>query len=124
MLRNSPHKPVDRDRDRRRIADEYFDLIVWDEPDGAIHGFQLCYDKPGRERALTSTRERGFLRTAIDSGESRPTANRAPILVPEGVFPAQDVRREFLVRGALLPAEIRELVLTRIAEYTGPQLPG
>jgi hypothetical protein len=103
MLTNSPREPVEHDRDRRWIADEYFDLIVWYEPDGAIHGFQLCYDKPGRERALTWTRERGFVHTAIDSGESRPTANRTPILVPDGVFPTEDVRREFLVRERRCP---------------------
>ena len=90
VLKNSPRTPVEHDHDRRWIADEYFDLIVWYEAAGAIHGFQLCYDKPGRERALTWTRERGFSHTAIDSGESRPTANRTPILVPDGVFPAQD----------------------------------
>jgi hypothetical protein len=117
MLENAPRRPVDHDHDRRWIADEYFNLIVWYEPDGAIHGFQLCYDKPGRERALTWTREHGFQHTAIDSGESRPTANRTPILVPDGVFPAQDVRREFLTRSAPLPAEIRELVLSRMTEF-------
>ena len=121
MLKNSPRKPVEHDRDRRWIADDDFDLIVWYEPDGAIHGFQLCDDKPGRERALTWTPERGFLHTAIDSGESHPTANRSPSLVPDGSFPAQDVRREFLTRGAPLPDEIRELVLRRIAEYAARQ---
>jgi hypothetical protein len=42
------------------MADDYFDLIVWYEPDGGVHGFQLCYDKPGRERALTWTLVDGF----------------------------------------------------------------
>ena len=55
MLANTPRKPVAGDRDRRWIADEYFDLIVWYEDDQTIHGFQLCYDKPGRERALRNS---------------------------------------------------------------------
>jgi hypothetical protein len=120
VLANTPRTPVAGDRDRRWIADEYFDLIVWYEDDQTIHGFQLCYDKPGRERALTWTRAGGFQHTAIDSGESRPTANRTPILIPDGAFPARDVRREFLARGTSLPPELRELVLARIAEYEGP----
>jgi len=120
MLANTPRKPVAGDRDRRWIADEYFDLIVWYDDEQTIHGFQLCYDKPGRERALTWTRAGGFQHTAIDSGESRPTANRTPILIPDGAFPARDVRREFLARGTSLPPELRELVLARIAEYEGP----
>ena len=119
MLANTPRKPVAGDRDRRWIADEYFDLIVWYDADQTIHGLRLCYDQPGRERALTWTRAGGFQQTAIDSGESRPTANRTPILIPDGAFPAPDVRREFLTRGTLLPPEIRELVLARIAEYEG-----
>ncbi len=120
MLANTPRKPVAGDRDRRWIADEYFDLIVWYDDEQTIHGFQLCYDKPGRERALTWTRAGGFQHTAIDSGETRPTANRTPILIPDGAFPAPDVRREFLARGTSLPPELRELVLARIAEYEGP----
>ena len=132
VLANTPRTPVAGDRDRRWIADEYFDLIVWYEVDQTIHGFQLCYDKPGRKRALTWTRPGGFRHSgggsprspdvdAIDSGESRPTANRSPILIPDGTFPAPDVRREFLTRSTQLPPEIRELVLARIAEYEGLQ---
>jgi hypothetical protein len=34
-----------------------------------------------------------------------------------------DVRREFLARGASLPTDIRQLVLTRVAEYQAGQAP-
>ena len=71
--------------------------------------------------ALTWTRTRGYLHTGIDSDESKPTANRTPILVADGAFPAEQVRREFIVRGNLLPAEIRELVLERIKDYESHQ---
>ena len=117
MLTNAPIRPVAGYLDRRWMSDEHFDLIVWYEPDQQIHGFQLCYDKQNHERALTWTRDRGFLHTAIDDGESEPTANRTPILVGNSVFPAQQVRGEFIVRSELLPAEIRELVLARIDDY-------
>jgi hypothetical protein len=117
MLTNKPIRPVARDLDRRWISDEYFDLIVWYESQDQIHGFQLCYDKPHHERALTWTRARGYTHTAIDSGESKPTANRTPILVADGVFPAELVRREFIERGSLLPSDIRELVLARLKDY-------
>lgn len=99
------------------MSDEYFDLIVWYDSEEQIHGFQLSYDKPGRERALTWTRKSGFLHTAIDSGESNPTANRTPILVADGACPIEQVRSEFMTRSALLPTEIRELVLARINDY-------
>ena len=117
MLTNAPLTPVAGDLDRRWISDEYFDLIVWYEPDQQIHGFQLCYDKQAHECALTWTRERGFLHTAIDDGESKPTANRTPILTIQGVFPAQQVRGEFVARSESLPVEICQLVLARIDDY-------
>ncbi|MES2923835.1 MAG: hypothetical protein V4819_19935 [Verrucomicrobiota bacterium] len=103
--------------DRRWFSDEYFDLIVWYESEDQIHGFQLCYDKTGRERALTWSRGRGFQHTAVDSGESMPTANRTPVLVADGAFPFEQVRREFTTRSSLLAAEIRELVLVHVRDY-------
>ncbi len=121
MLTNQPIRPVAHDLDRRWFSDDYFDLIVWYESEGQIHGFQLCYDKTGRERALTWSQERGFLHTAVDSGESKPTANRTPVLVTDGAFPFEQVRREFTTRSSLLPAEIRELVLVRVRDYENSQ---
>jgi len=103
------------------MSDEYFDLFVWYETEGCVHGFQLCYDKPHHERALTWTRQRGFQHTAIDSGESKPTANRTPVLIDNGELPVEEVRREFITRSRLLPAEIRVLVLTRISDYEQQQ---
>ena len=118
MLANVPITAGKHDLDRRWISDDYFDLIVWYEADGNIHGFQLCYDKPGYERALTWRYGQGFVHTAIDSGESTPTENRTPILIAaDGGFPFELVRGEFIARSKLLPTEIRDLVLSRIKEY-------
>lgn len=121
MLTNQPIRSVAQDLDRRWFFDDYFDLIVWYESDDQIHGFQLCYDKSGRERALTWSREGGFLHTAVDSGETIPTANRTPVLVADGAFPIEKVRREFTTRSSLLPAEIRELVLVRVRDFENNQ---
>ncbi len=109
----SPEKGLER----RWFSDDYFDLIVWREPSGDLHGFQLCYDKPYEEHALTWTCKQGFRHSGIDSGESDPYANRTPILVPDGKFPTERVRHEFLARAGELPTEISELVLTRLSEY-------
>ena len=117
VLTYEPIKPVANDLDRRWLSDEYFDLIVWYESDRQIHGFQLCYDKPGRERALTWTHQRGFRHSAVDSGEHAPTTNQTPILVAGGAFPVERVRAEFIARSSLLPSELRELVLIRIDHY-------
>jgi hypothetical protein len=68
------------DLPRSWMTDEYFDLFVWYEEDGTIHGFQLCYDKPGTERAITWLRTGRLSHTLVDSGEDKPGANRIPVL--------------------------------------------
>jgi hypothetical protein len=69
MFDDSPKKAVRGDYDRRWLSDDFFDLIVWYRPDDTIHGFQLCYDKPYWERALTWLSDRGFSHMEVDSGE-------------------------------------------------------
>jgi len=117
MLDAAPKRHVHGDYDRRWISDDYFDLIVWYTSSDTIHGFQLCYDKPQGERALTWLSSRGFAHTAIDSGEATPEANRSPVLVPDGSFPADKVLAEFARRGSALPVELRQLVTDKISEF-------
>ena len=38
---------------RRWFRDDNLDLIVWYDDSSEISGFQLCYDKYDRERAIT-----------------------------------------------------------------------
>jgi hypothetical protein len=98
------------------MADDYFDLIVWYADDGRIHGFQLCYDKRGDERALTWTGEKGFQHHRVDDGDSFPTKNGTPILVPGGEFAGEIVMTEFERRSGGISAGIRELVLCKLVE--------
>lgn len=67
---DQPVQRIARDYDRRWLVDESFYLIVWYDSLGAVHGFQLCYDKPGAERALTWISNRGFSHTQVDHGEA------------------------------------------------------
>ena len=117
MLADSPKRKVFNDYDRRWIADDYFDLIVWYTRKDTVQGFQLCYDKPRWERALTWLKARGFSHTAIDSGEDNAMKNLTPVLVPDGSFPAVKVKREFQRRAINLPSALRELVLGKMAEF-------
>ncbi|MES2572808.1 MAG: hypothetical protein V4710_22485 [Verrucomicrobiota bacterium] len=117
MLIQYPIRRIENDFDRCWITDDYFDLYIWYEPDGGIHGFQLCYDKPCGERALTWTKSRGYRHSKVESGEETPTSNRAPLLVQEKAFDVEGVRNEFLLRSSGVDLSIRELVLARMEEY-------
>jgi hypothetical protein len=92
-------------------------LIVWYKRRNKIHGFQLCYGKPVWERALTWLRDRGFAHTAIESGEEEAERNQTPILVPDGSFPAEEVKTELQRRAVDLSVNLRKLVLKKIAEF-------
>lgn len=99
------------------MSDGYFDLYVWFKTDGEFYGFQLCYDKMGRERAMTWLSDQGFTHYAIDSGDTNPTKNCAPMMVADGRMPVETVREAFSKHSSALDAGIRELVISRLDEY-------
>ena len=117
MLKEFPARQTQSAHLKRYLCDDYFDLFVWQDAEGEAFGFQLCYDKPGHERALTWMKTSGFSHAAIDSGEEDPTANCAPILKNEKEFPADIVYREFAVRAYGIDPRIQALVLGKLEEY-------
>ena len=117
MFDKALKKSVSGDYDRKWLSDDYFDLIVWYTSSGTIHGFQLCYDKPLWERALTWISTKGFSHMQVDDGEQNAWNNQTPILVSDGCFPADTVVAEFRNRGAGLAIDLRDLVLHKIDEY-------
>jgi hypothetical protein len=121
-------RQVPNDYFRRWFYDDNFDLVAWYKPDGSLHGFQLSYDKTGREKALTWYCDRGLSHHRVDSGETSPLENRTPILIAEdGRFSMTRVRSGFEISGEGLPPELRTVVLQKISEYGslkgGPRTP-
>jgi hypothetical protein len=119
MLKEVECRQIPNEPFRRWICDDFFDLIVWfaGHPGGVL-GFQLCYGKPYQEQALTWFDGQGFSHAVVDGGDVGPFSNCTPILTTGGVFRADEVRREFLGRSAGLDAELRDLVLGKITEYS------
>lgn len=105
---------------RRWFTDEYFDLIVWYNDDGRLIGFQLCYDKEERERALTWTRARGFQHDRVDSGEVPGHSKMTPIIVADGAFDAAPVAERFRVASAAIEPGIAEFVFETLRVYPPP----
>jgi hypothetical protein len=119
MMRETEYIRNDDDGKRRWFTDEYFDLIVWIDRDDTVSGFQLCYDKQGTERALTWRKEAGFMHERVDAGETDPARNRTPILLPDGLFPAEDVTKLFDARAAGIDPAVRSFVTAKLREYGG-----
>jgi hypothetical protein len=118
VLREIPGVRQDRPNLQRRwYQDEFFDLYTWHAPDGALAGFQLCYDVRGRERALTWHQEHGFSHTRIDPGDGGRLGRMTPILVGGGRFPHRLVRERFTQEAVTLDAPMRNFIVAKMREY-------
>lgn len=102
---------------RRWFSDDFFDLIVWIGRNGALSGFQLCYDKFKKERALTWNDKNGFNHVRVDDGESNPSKNLTPILVPDGICPTQEIIDLFLERSVEIDPQLSSFVVDKLREY-------
>ena len=119
MLTEIPEVRQIPDEPRRRwFRSDDLDLIVWCDDAGVPTGFQLCYDKPRSEHALTWTPEFGFLHTAIDDGEDVGIKYKGTaILVADGYFDANRLSDRFAAASAQLPREIVEFVERKLRQY-------
>ncbi len=102
---------------RRWFTDDYFDLIVWYGPGEAPMGFQLCYDRPTRERALTWTVQHGFQHNRVDTGEMPGHPKMTPIIVADGAFDRDQVAERFRGASAGIDPHVASFVLERLAQF-------
>lgn len=119
MLRELSHvRQIKGGHPRRWFQSSDEDLIVWYAGDESIYGFQLCYNRKHDEKALTWIRGRGFSHNRVDAGARLGLKYaRAPILVADGRFDVGAMTRRFLEISVSLPVEVREFVLTKLAEH-------
>jgi hypothetical protein len=102
---------------RRRWFDDDvlpFELIVWYNAEGAVDGFQLCYNLGRGEHALTWRPEVGFAHNTVDTGSGGPFSNLTPILIPDGAVPWDELTARFDACSASLEPALRELVVARL----------
>jgi hypothetical protein len=110
---------------RRWFADESFDLIVWfkfhpGETDEQIIGFEFCYDKNGKERALSWRAQGGFIHDFVDDGETPGYANMTPVLKTGGQFDISVIDR-FQNASKHIEQAIVGVVLEKLHEYCEKQ---
>ena len=105
---------------RRWFNSNTMELFVWIEDSGEVYGFQLCYDKGDKEKALTWLPDRGYSHHCVDDGETTiQHFKMSPILVPDGVFPRDEVLALFKERSGDVDDDIVEFVAEKLKEYSG-----
>lgn len=116
MLREVKSGRAAGNSNRRWFMDDYFELIVWFDGNEAVEGFQLCYDRGRRERAVTWTRAEGVGHVVVDPGEGSPLKNQTPLLRACGAFDREAILGRFEHASALVPPAIVEFVEQELRE--------
>jgi len=119
MLKEAKNvRQIEGEPRRRWFDDEYFDLIVWFEKNDSIWGFQLCYDREYKPRALTWTKKDGYKHTGIDDGEgSGGMMKESPVLVADGLFNTRTTGQKLEAAAGGLPTEIKDFVLKKVYDF-------
>ena len=117
MLRESNTAQKEKGVFRRWFEDDYFILIVWyNISEGAVFSFQLCYNKYYDEHALTWERRSGFLHNRIDNKREPGKYAPTPILVDDGIFPAEDILKKFMKSCKNIDEKVSSFVVIRLIE--------
>jgi hypothetical protein len=103
---------------RRWFQDDYFDLFLWTDREGALQAFQLAYERGEREKVLSWERVAGYSHRRVASGEGSVFGKMTPLLAAQaGRFPKYRVISAFDTRAAVLEAPVRRAVRARLAAY-------
>ena len=111
-------KQVPGEPRRRWFSDENFDLIVWLGPEDQILGFQLCYDKETRQKALTWLNGGGYQHSHIDDGDNPGKMKASPVLEANGRFDREGIGRRFRKNRGDVPDKITDCVYEKIMNYS------
>ena len=110
---------------RRWFHDDNMDLIVWLDESKVFVGFQLTYDKPYSEHALTWMKDRGFCHNRVDDGENRPGRHKGtPLLVPDGMFDLEALATRFLENSGGIDTQVSQNVYEKLLTYSGTEFEG
>lgn len=100
------------------------DLIVWLDPANTPIGFELCYDKPEKEKSLCWNQS-GFTHMIMDDGENRPGKYKSsPIHQGSETFEADQIYSLFLSECRTLPEEIRNFIWQTLKSHQKHQAKG
>lgn len=113
-------RQIEGEPKRRWFFCHAIDLVVWEEENRAICGFQLAYDKHKNEHALTWHKGRGFAHYVVDDGEPTANVNATPLLYTTDSFDSERVLMQFLALAAEIPGEISAFVQAKLRGFAAP----
>ena len=102
---------------RRWFHDDYFDLYTWENYHGVLLGFQLCYAKDAKQRALRWSENAGYQHEGVDQPEDKPGRAMSAIFTPDGVFDMNNIGAKFKQESDELPPKISTFVIEKILAY-------
>jgi hypothetical protein len=111
-VRQTPGQPYSR-----WFNDELLDLFVWQDEDGRIIGFQLCFDKDADERALTYSEANGYLLEDVQA-EGSSLDMGSPVLANVSTLPFPRLLAQFAERGAEIDSRVFRHVMEKLEAYT------
>ncbi len=105
------------EKKRRWFTSKFFDLFVFYEGDEIVE-FQLSYNKAEDEKMVLWTKSEGFAHQGIDQGEHPGKIKRAPIIVPDGIFPKSAVIERFIHESKDIDRKVRDFILEKLEAYS------
>ena len=105
------------ERKKRWFSNSNMDLFIWFDDDDEIVSYQLTYDKPNAEKALTWSAEHGFSHTGVDDGTRPGKHPGSPLLVANGAFEAAKILALLKENSGELHPSVTNFIVLGIEEY-------
>lgn len=102
---------------RRWFADEYFDLVVWQDASKEIVEFELSYDKSKNQRAIRWGKPVGYAHYRVDDGDWPGKHKASPVLLPDGYFDFGKIARLFARESKTIEKKIAKFVYEKILQF-------
>ena len=119
MLREIANvKQIKGEPRRRWFSSESMDLFVWQNYLDEVVRYQLTYNKPHNEKALTWHTKTGFLHLSVDDGFNPGKHPGSPLLKADGELNAPKLLTLINNNSGDLEASIKEFIVSGVkAKY-------
>ena len=109
------HQPNDK-LNRRWFSDDFFDLIVWENKQGEIIQFELCYDVNKNEHSFCWHKDKGHGHLKVDDGEITGRHKMSPIFLPDGHFDSKTIAYKFIKASTSIDTKVADFVHQKIID--------